>query len=51
MTAYEQLYPDGESQTLLEYYYTQYLAKCEQVDMLRRKVEALEFLLQLQKEK
>jgi hypothetical protein len=38
---HEQLYPEGESLSLEDYYYTMYIAKCKRVEKLEQIIELL----------
>ena len=38
---HEQLYPEGEHQSLEDYYYTMYIAKCKRVEKLEQIIELL----------
>lgn len=38
---HEQLYPNGESLSLEDYYYTMYVAKCKRVESLEQLVQML----------
>lgn len=38
---HEELYPNGESLSLEDYYYTMYIAKCKREQALERVVELL----------
>lgn len=44
---YDELYPYGETQSLEDYYYTMYIAKCKRVDVLERKLETANQLVEL----